>query len=35
MFPILFDVFGIEVYSYGFFIAVGAIAGVAYMTIQG
>ncbi len=35
MFPILFDVFGIKVYSYGFFIAVGAIAGLAYMTIQG
>ena len=35
MHPILFDVGGISVYSYGFLIAIGAIAGVAYMAIQG
>src|ERR1700741_4919666 len=35
MYPILFDLFGVKVYSYGFFIAVGSIAGVAYMAIRG
>ena len=35
MHPILFDFFGINIYSYGFFIAVGAIAGVAYMAVRG
>jgi phosphatidylglycerol---prolipoprotein diacylglyceryl transferase len=35
MYPILFEVGGVTVYSYGFLIAVGAIAGVAYMAIQG
>jgi len=35
MHPILFEVGGISVYSYGFLIAIGAIAGVAYMTVQG
>jgi phosphatidylglycerol---prolipoprotein diacylglyceryl transferase len=35
MYPILFDVGGITVYTYGLFIAIGAIAGVAYMAIQG
>jgi phosphatidylglycerol:prolipoprotein diacylglycerol transferase len=35
MHPILFEFAGVTVYSYGFFIALGAIAGVAYMAIQG
>jgi phosphatidylglycerol---prolipoprotein diacylglyceryl transferase len=35
MHPILFEVGGITVYSYGFMIALGAIAGVTYMVIQG
>jgi phosphatidylglycerol:prolipoprotein diacylglycerol transferase len=35
MYPILFEVSGIKVYSYGFFIAIGAIGGVAYMAIRG
>jgi phosphatidylglycerol---prolipoprotein diacylglyceryl transferase len=35
MHPILFEFSGIKVYSYGFFIAVGAIGGVAYMAIRG
>jgi len=35
MLPVLFEVGGISVYSYGFLIAIGAIAGVAYMAVQG
>ena len=35
MHPILFEIGGITVYSYGFMIAIGAVAGVAYMAIQG
>lgn len=35
MHPVLFEVAGISLYSYGFMIALGAIAGVAYMAIQG
>ena len=35
MHPVLFEIGGITVYSYGFLIALGAIAGVAYMAIQG
>ena len=35
MHPILFDVGGVSIYSYGFMIALGAIAGVSYMAIQG
>lgn len=35
MHPIFFEAGGITVYSYGFFIALGAIAGVAYMAYQG
>ena len=35
MHPVLFEVGGITVYSYGFLIALGAIAGVAYMAVQG
>lgn len=35
MHPVLFEVGGITVYSYGVLIAIGAIAGVAYMAIQG
>ena len=35
MHPILFEFSGIKVYSYGFFIALGAIAGVAYMAVRG
>jgi phosphatidylglycerol:prolipoprotein diacylglycerol transferase len=35
MHPILFQVAGITVYSYGFLIALGAVAGVFYMAVQG
>jgi len=35
MYPVLFEVAGISLYSYGFMIALGAMAGVAYMAIQG
>jgi phosphatidylglycerol---prolipoprotein diacylglyceryl transferase len=35
MHPVLFEIGGITVYTYGFLIAIGAIAGVAYMAIQG
>ena len=35
MYPILFEFFGVNVYNYGFFIAVGAIGGIAYMTVRG
>ena len=35
MHPILFSIGGITVYSYGFLIAIGAIAGVAYMVFRG
>ena len=35
MHPVLFEAGGISVYSYGLMIALGAIAGVAYMAIQG
>jgi phosphatidylglycerol:prolipoprotein diacylglycerol transferase len=35
MHPVLFEAGGLTIYSYGFFIAIGAIAGVAYMTVQG
>ena len=35
MHPVLFELAGISVYSYGFMIALGAIAGVAYMSIRG
>ncbi len=35
MHPILFEFLGVKVYSYGFLIAVGAIAGVAYMAVRG
>lgn len=35
MHPVLFKIGGITVYSYGFLIALGAIAGVAYMAIRG
>ena len=35
MHPVLFEISGISVYSYGFMIALGSIAGVAYMAIQG
>jgi phosphatidylglycerol---prolipoprotein diacylglyceryl transferase len=35
MYPVLFDIGNITVYSYGFMIAVGAISGVAYMAYQG
>ena len=35
MHPILFEIGGVTVYSYGFMIAIGSIAGVAYMVIQG
>jgi phosphatidylglycerol:prolipoprotein diacylglycerol transferase len=35
MHPVLFEIAGVTVYSYGFMIAIGSIAGVAYMAIQG
>jgi phosphatidylglycerol---prolipoprotein diacylglyceryl transferase len=35
MHPVLFEIGGITVYSYGFLIALGAIAGVWYMAVQG
>ena len=35
MHPVLFEVDGITVYSYGFMIALGVIGGVAYMFFQG
>lgn len=35
MHPVLFELGGISVYSYGFFIALGAVAGVAYLVIRG
>ena len=35
MHPILFEAGGVTVYSYGFMIALGALAGVAYMSIEG
>lgn len=35
MHPILFELGGITVYSYGFFIALGVVAGVAYLVKQG
>jgi phosphatidylglycerol---prolipoprotein diacylglyceryl transferase len=33
--PVLFELGGYSVYTYGFMIAIGAVAGVAYMVIQG
>jgi phosphatidylglycerol:prolipoprotein diacylglycerol transferase len=35
MHPVLFEIAGLTVYSYGFMIAVGVVAAVAYMAIQG
>ena len=35
MHPILFEFYGVNIYSYGFFIAVGSIAGVTYMAVRG
>ena len=35
MHPVLFELGGVKVYSYGLMIALGAIAGVAYMAIRG
>jgi phosphatidylglycerol---prolipoprotein diacylglyceryl transferase len=35
MHPVLFEIGGLTVYSYGFMIALGIIAGVAYMAVQG
>lgn len=35
MHPILFEIGGVTIYSYGFMIALGSIAGVVYMVIQG
>jgi len=35
MHPVLFELGGFKIYSYGFMIAVGATAGIAYMTLQG
>jgi len=35
MHPILFEIGSLKVYSYGFLIAIGAIAGVWYMTVEG
>ncbi len=35
MHPVMFGIGGVSVYSYGFMIALGAIAGVAYMAVRG
>lgn len=35
MYPVLFEVGNLSIYSYGFLIAVGAICGVWYMAVQG
>jgi phosphatidylglycerol---prolipoprotein diacylglyceryl transferase len=35
MYPVLFEIGGVPIYSYGFMIAIGVIAGVGYMVIQG
>jgi phosphatidylglycerol:prolipoprotein diacylglycerol transferase len=35
MHPVLFEVGGVTVYSYGFMIALGSVAGVVYMAVQG
>jgi phosphatidylglycerol---prolipoprotein diacylglyceryl transferase len=35
MYPVLFEIGSLKVYSYGCMIAIGAIAGIAYMAIQG
>jgi len=35
MYPVLFEIGGVTIYSYGFLIALGAIAGVAYMAVRG
>jgi phosphatidylglycerol---prolipoprotein diacylglyceryl transferase len=35
MHPILFEIGNVTIYSYGFFIALGAIAGVWYMAVRG
>jgi phosphatidylglycerol:prolipoprotein diacylglycerol transferase len=35
MHPVLFEVGGVTVYSYGFMIALGSIGGVIYMAVQG
>jgi phosphatidylglycerol---prolipoprotein diacylglyceryl transferase len=35
MYPVLFNIGDLSIYSYGFMIALGSIAGVAYMAMQG
>jgi phosphatidylglycerol:prolipoprotein diacylglycerol transferase len=35
MYPVLFEIGGISVYSYGFMIALGVVAGISYMFLQG
>jgi phosphatidylglycerol---prolipoprotein diacylglyceryl transferase len=35
MYPILFEINGYSVYTYGFMIAIGTIAGVAYLAVRG
>lgn len=35
MHPVLFEVGGLTVYSYGFFIAIGAVLGVVYLGVRG
>lgn len=35
MHPVLFEIAGLTVYTYGFMIAVGVVAAVAYMAVQG
>src|SRR5688572_4773681 len=35
MHPVLFELGSIKVYSYGFMIAIGAVAGILYMVIRG
>lgn len=35
MHPVLFEIGGVTIYSYGFLIAIGTITGVAYMAVRG
>jgi len=35
MYPVLFELGSLKIYSYGFMIAIGALSGVAYMVVQG
>jgi len=35
MYPVLFELGGLKIYSYGFMIAIGAVSGIAYMIVRG